>query len=248
MSDTASSTPSSSSKRIFFIGMMGVPGSYDASVYDHLDGKDDEGIWFIRHYGHIPGITILKRNVCIDEDLPSADEVDGLVLAGSYNSVHDNTEWQQRVRAWLPEMRARKIPILAICGSHQLLCHSLGSAVGRLDEGPHAGTFPVELTEAGRESPIMVSIPERPSFHYANSEQVVDVPEDATLLAACPTISVAALDHGDHCYSTQFHPEATPDTLGTVWRFSAPERMENHHEEDHGDQLIENFLRLVADL
>ena len=33
-------------KRVIFIEMMGVPGSYDASVYDHFDDKDDEGAWF----------------------------------------------------------------------------------------------------------------------------------------------------------------------------------------------------------
>ncbi len=29
--------------RIIFIEMMGVPGSYDASVYDHFEDKDQEG-------------------------------------------------------------------------------------------------------------------------------------------------------------------------------------------------------------
>ena len=28
--------------RIFFIEMMGVPGSFDASVYDHFEDKDQE--------------------------------------------------------------------------------------------------------------------------------------------------------------------------------------------------------------
>jgi hypothetical protein len=34
--------------RVFFIEMMGVPGSYDASVYDHFDDRDDEGQWYVK--------------------------------------------------------------------------------------------------------------------------------------------------------------------------------------------------------
>ena len=63
-------------KRIVFIEMMGVPGSYDASVYDHFEDKDNEGLWFIKRYSHIPGISIDTRNVCTGESLPQPAEVD----------------------------------------------------------------------------------------------------------------------------------------------------------------------------
>ncbi len=235
-------------KRVVFVEMMGEPGSYDASVYDHFEDKDQEGLWFVKNYSHVDGISIDTCNVCIGEILPEPDEVDGLVLAGSYNSVHDHTDWQKSVRAWLPEMRSRKIPILAICGSHQLLSHAEGAVVEHLAEGPYAGTFPIRLTEAGRTSPIMASIGDGDIFHYANSEHVADVPFGATLLASSERVPVAALDFGDHCYSTQFHPEATHETLGAVWRFKAPEWMQNYHERDAGNVLVENFLKLVAGL
>jgi GMP synthase-like glutamine amidotransferase len=235
-------------KRIFFIEMMGEPGSYDAAVYDHFDDKDDEGLWFRKRYGHVGGISIATRNVCTGEPLPTPAETDGLVLAGSYNSVHDGTDWQREILAWLPVMRDRNIPILAICGSHQLLSHSLGASVEVLEEGPYAGTFPVELTEAGVSSPIMKAIPGGSGFHFANSEHVLDVPVGSTLLASSDRVPVAALDFGNHCYATQFHPEGTHETLGTVWRFKAPELMARYHDSGAGDQLVENFLRLVVDL
>ena len=78
--------------RILFIEMMGVPGSYDASVYDHFEDRDQEGLWFVKRYSHLPGITIGTCNVCIGEAPPATDAIDGLVLAGSYNSVHDDTD------------------------------------------------------------------------------------------------------------------------------------------------------------
>ena len=232
-------------KRIAFIEMMGVPGSYDASVYDHLEDKDQEGRWFRRHYEHLPGISIHCCNVCIGEPLPAATDVDGLVLAGTYNSVHDHTDWQLTIRNWLVKMRASKIPMLAICGSHQLMAQGEGAEVEALDGGPFAGTFAIQLTDAGRESPLMHLISDDACFHYANSEQVVSVPDGSRLLASSSRSAVAALDYGNHCYSTQFHPEATEETLGTIWRHAAPELRRHYHSRDQGDQLIENFFDIV---
>lgn len=237
-------TTSDRLKRVRYIEMMGAPGSYDASVYDDFEDKDNEGIWFQKRYGHLDGLSISASNVCIGEALPAVSEIDVLVLAGSYNSVHDDTDWQQRVRAWLPEMRAAKVPILAICGSHQLLAHMLGSGVDRFDDGPYAGTFSTRLTEAGMASPVMASIAEEADFHFANNEHVTSVPPGATLLASSGKVPVAALDFGDHCYSTQFHPEASDITLGAGWKKAAPELIRNYHDQDAGDQLVENFLRL----
>ena len=194
-------------KRIVFIEMMGVPGSYDASVYDHFEDKDNEGLWFIKRCSQIPCISIDTRNVCTGESLPQPAEVDGLVLAGSYNSVHDHTAWQQLVRAWLPLIRKHKIPILAICGSHQLISHSQGADIIPVAGGLFAGTFPIQLTEAGKSSPIMHSISDHDCSQYAKSEHVASIPDGSTLLASSSEVPVAALDFGDHCYSTQFHPE-----------------------------------------
>ena len=128
-------------KTIFFIEMMGEAGSFDASVYNHFDDKDNEGKWFVKRFKNIDGTHIKTCNVCSGEELPSAEEVDGLVLAGTYNSVHDFTQWQIKVRKWLPKMREHKIPILAVCGSHQLISHMEGAKVEVLEEGPYAVRF-----------------------------------------------------------------------------------------------------------
>lgn len=233
-------------RRIYFIEMMGEPGSYDASVYDHFKDKDNEGLWFVNRFGGFPGIKISTCNVCKDEALPDLSAVDGLVLAGSYNSVHDHTGWQQRMRAWLPQVQAAKIPLLAVCGSHQLLAHIAGSGVTAVEEAPFAGTFPIEITEEGRLSPLLQGIDSSDCFQYANGEHVVGIPRGATLLASSSKVPVAALDYGNHCYSTQFHPEGTCETLSTVWRYSQPGLMANYHNQEKGGQLVENFLRIVT--
>ena len=234
--------------RICFIEMMGVPGSFDASVYAHFEDREDEGCWFVKRYGHLDGFNISTCNICLGETLPLASEVDGLVLAGSYNSVYDHTDWQRQIRAWLPIMREHKIPILGVCGSHQLIAHSQGADVERLEAGPFAGTFPVQLTGAGKISPVMRGIEDEDCFHYANGEHVVNIPRGSTLLGSSSRVPVAALDFGDHCYTTQFHPEASDQTLGTVWRHKAPELMQNYHTDDRGDRLVENFFNIVKEV
>lgn len=233
--------------KVVFIEMMGVPGSYDASVYDHFEDKDKEGLWFVKRYNHVTGISIQTCNVCMGEALPQISEVDGIVLAGSYNSVHDDTSWQKQVRAWLSVVREHKIPILGICGSHQLIAHCEGAEVVPVEAGPFAGTFPVRLTDSGKSSPIMRGISDNDCFHYANSEHVAGVPHGSSLLASSSKVPIAALDFGGHCYTTQFHPEGTDETLGTIWQHKAPELRLNYHTRDKGGQLVENFLNLVLE-
>ena len=234
--------------RVFFIEMMGVPGSFDASVYDHLDEREDEGLWFINRFGGFPGIRVDRRNVCVGEPLPDISELDAVVLAGSYNSVHDDTDWQWRVRDWLPGLRAARVPILGICGSHQLLAHMSGADVARLADGPFAGTLPVSLTAAAATHPLFAGIADRACFHYANGEHVTEVPAGATLLASSERVPVAALDYGDYCYSTQFHPEGTELTLGPIWQHKRPELMQRYFADDSGKRLVENFLQMVIEL
>ncbi len=57
---------------------------------------------------------------------------------------------------------------------------------------------------------------------------------------------MAALDFGHHWYSTQFHPEASALTLGIIWKNSNPELRDNYNDTDRGDQLVENFFRIVV--
>ncbi len=116
-----------------------------------------------------------------------------------------------------------------------------------LAEGPFAGTFPIQMTEVGKSSALLRDIDDQDCFHYANSEQVVGVPAGAALLASSRRVPVAVLDYGSHCYTTQFHPEGSDQTLGPIWQHKAPQLMQHYHDRDKGDQLVENFLRLVVD-
>jgi GMP synthase-like glutamine amidotransferase len=239
-------TPQGNRKpRIFFIEMLGEPGTYDASVYDSLPDRDQEGVWFQKRYAHLSDVTIDVRSLPRGESLPAADQADGYVLGGSYNSVHDDYPWQRAVLSWLPSVRAQCAPLLAICGAHQLLGKHYGASVVEVDDAPCAGTLPVTLSGAGVQSPLLAAISTETRFHFGNDEQIDAVPEAATLLASSERVPVAALDYGGHWYSTQFHPEASAESLGISWARSAPELCDVYDDADAGDRLIENFFGIV---
>ena len=233
-------------KRICFVGMLGAKGSYDATVYDGFDDKDDEGGWFTSRFGDIDGFALETCNISEGDPLPAVVNFDGIILGGSHNSVYDNTEWQQRLRAWLPQLRAKNIPTLAICGSHQLLSQAGGSSVARLADGPYAGTLTIKMTPAGQASALLQTIPDNACFQFGNSQHVVEVPDDAVLLAGSGRNSVAVLDFGNHCYATQFHPECTHDRISTIWQFNSPSLMDAYFAEENGYKLVANFFDIVA--
>ncbi|MDH3714544.1 MAG: hypothetical protein OET44_11925 [Gammaproteobacteria bacterium] len=231
--------------RIFFIEMLGEPGTYDASVYDTLPDGDLEGVWFQKRYAYLDDVGIEVRSLPRGECLPDADQADGYVLGGSYNSVHDDYPWQRAVLSWLPSVREQRAPLLAICGAHQLLGTHYGAPVIAVDNAPCAGTLAVTLTDAGVQSPLLEAIAADTRFHFGNGEQIATVPDSATLLASSERVPVAALDYGGHWYSTQFHPEASAESLGISWATSAPEICDAYDDHDAGDRLIENFFRIV---
>jgi len=242
MAETTTNPP----KRIVFIGMLGAKGSYDATTYDPVPHKDNEGAWFKARFGSIDGFTLETCNISHGDSLPDLDGIDGVILGGGHNSVHDNTEWQERLRDWLPGLRAKKLPILAICGSHQILSQGKGAAVEYFADGPYAGTLPLTLTAAGQNSEILRSIPQGACFQFGNSQHVTSVPDGAVLLAGSGRNPIAVLDFGDHCYATQFHPECTHNQISTIWRHSNPAMMDAYFPEENGYQMVKNFFDIVA--
>ncbi|MDH3438650.1 MAG: hypothetical protein OEN48_16910 [Betaproteobacteria bacterium] len=226
--------------------MLGEPGTYDATVYDHLPGGGDEGAWFRLAFEHLEGLTIVTRRLPEGEPLPSPEEADTFVLGGSYNSVHDDFPWQRAVLRWLPELRAADKPLLAICGGHQLLCHFFRAPVVPLAAAPAAGTLDTALTEAGTSSALFAGLGPVSRFHFANYEHVPVVPHGAALLASADRVPVAALDFGRNWFSTQFHPEATIETMSASWARTHPELCRRYDAGDAGAKLVENFAGLAA--
>ena len=232
-------------KRVLFVSMIGQPGRYDAGIYDQMPGGDNEVHWVflqLRDLGLADKIDYRGVFVCRGEALPGPDEAAAVILGGSYHSVHDDLDWQHAVRGWLHRYRATGRPLLAICGGHQMIAEIDGAPVEPVASGQMAGTMRVALTETGRGHFLFAGYGPEPEFHFANEEHVAAAPAGATVLATRPELLCAALDHGGGWVSTQFHPEATAESMATSWRPSHPEYMRNYRPLKDGSLLLKNFL------
>jgi GMP synthase-like glutamine amidotransferase len=151
------------------------------------------------------------RVVRVDlEPLPAPSEVELLVVLGGQMNTDEVAAhpWLDAERTFLREVldlgRAR---IFGICLGSQLLAEVLGGSVGRAD-CPEIGWQQIELTEAGRTSPVFGVLDasfEAMEWHG----DAWTLPPGATLTATSPGCGTQAFSFGDRVHAVQFHPEFT---------------------------------------
>jgi GMP synthase-like glutamine amidotransferase len=149
------------------------------------------------------------------EPIPCLDGFDALMVMGGPMDV-----WQKAIHPWLaPEITAirdwvaaRRRPFLGFCLGHQLLAEALGGTVGAARR-PEIGVMTVELTDAGRDSPLLMDVPQQiPCFQW-HSAQVSRAPDGAEILASSPACPINAMSWGGRAFSIQFHVEITSATV-----------------------------------
>jgi len=145
-------------------------------------------------------------------DLPGFD-YDAAVVTGSRSSVYWDDPWIDGLTDWIRTAADRGLPILGVCYGHQALAAALGGRVAAMDD--------IELgyRESRRvvsDDPVLGGL--APTFiaFETHSDQVVDLPPGATLLAENDR-GVQAFRHGD-CWGVQFHPEYDQASAEAVTR------------------------------
>ncbi len=149
------------------------------------------------------------------EPIPDLGAYDALWVMGGPMDVweDDDYPWLEPERAAIREaVVGRKMPFLGFCLGHQLLAQALGGEVGPAAE-PEIGIMEVELTEAGRRSPIFKGIPETHACLQWHSAEVLRAPPGAQTLAASRACAVQALGYAGRAFSIQYHIEITGDTV-----------------------------------
>jgi len=146
------------------------------------------------------GATVVVHDVTLapapnlhDDDAPHA--YDGVIVGGSFGSANDREPWRVALQSWLATHQ--DVPLLGICGGHQLLARALGAVV-ETSPGPQYGVYPLDLPGVPGFSGRVLQL---------HSERVAAVPAGATLWAA-DEMGIQALRYGPARWTVQFHPEA----------------------------------------
>jgi GMP synthase (glutamine-hydrolysing) len=184
------------------------------------DAADDEYAAFLAATGLTP--DRLHRLDLVRETLPAdaGSRYAGFVAGGSPFNVGDPEEDKSPVQRRVEDDLARVAEAAASGATAAMLtCYGIGVVTrmlgGDVDHafGEPTGTTAISLTAAGRADPVFGTLPEAFAAFTAHKEGSGAVPAGATLLATADACPVQAYRVGESLWTTQFHPELTPDAF-----------------------------------
>ena len=199
-----------------------------------------------------------------EEPVPTlADCGDGVIVLGGRQDALDvdASPWLPALRALLREAIAAKLPVLGICLGHQILADALGGELSLADAAQdQEGAFPVRLTSAGMEDPLLGALAAGADVFWtaqSHHDAVTTLPAGAVLLATSDACAVQAFRCGS-AVGVQFHPEASPQLMarwteestdGTPERGQAMLAEMTAHDQDvrwAGQRIAERFAALTG--
>ncbi|MEO5857575.1 MAG: hypothetical protein ABIR33_01370 [Pyrinomonadaceae bacterium] len=190
---------------------------------------------------------------------------DAIVMSGTFSDFDFYN--QEHLAKFAQFIKVTKIPVLAICGSHQLVAYSFGSRLITLDDKELAEKRKDRVVEyqyklvkiTDTSDPIFAGTQDQTSGvwqDYTKEDdilrvwqnhgvQVEGVPQGFELLATsylCKNQMMVKRSDGQLIYCVQFHLEKSFED----WSKN-PTRWEHPNESRDGRILFENFLRLAIE-
>ena len=183
------------------------------------------------HHGQI-GVALHEAGALIEVFRPWRDGVlpepgahDALVVFGGEQSALDDD-----LHPYIPELarRMREISqsgraVLGICLGSQILARGLG-AENRLGVAEEFGWCGVDLTEAGKDDPVLGHLPPQfPIFQWHSDH--FTLPPGTTRLAGSAVAANQCFRAGRATYGMQFHFEASRAVVA-AWNHETPDVVE----------------------
>jgi GMP synthase-like glutamine amidotransferase len=153
--------------------------------------------------------------------LPPENGFDSVLVFGGRMNVGEEAEnpWledeYELLRAWVAEEK----PLLGVCLGGQTLAYATGGVVARAPDW-QAGFYEVELTDEGRDDPVIGALPARFEALLANAYEFEPAP-GAKRLAATER-QQQAFRVGRRAWGVQFHPEARKEQAVAWWSDGRP--------------------------
>ena len=176
----------------------------------------------------------------IPEEL-SINDYSAIIVGGSPFdiSAENKSAIQQKVEAdfshLLKQIIEQDFPFLGACSGNGLLGSYLGASISK-HYGEAVGCVMLELTDEGKQDPLLSGYPEHINVLLGHKEACDNLPQGATLLMTGKDCPVQMFRVGKNVYATQFHPEG--DAEGFTVRINAYKH-HGYFEPHEADQLID---------
>lgn len=120
---------------------------------------------------------------------------DGWIITGSKHGAYEDHAWIPPLEVLIREIHAEGQPMAGICFGHQIIAQALGGKVEKF-----AGGWAVGRTKYDWQGKEL-------TLNAWHQDQVVELPEGATVLAGNDHCKAAILGYGDTIWTVQPHPE-----------------------------------------
>ena len=205
-------------------------------------------------------IDYFTKDLEIDSVNPSSDKnifdtvkdlnkYDGLIWGGSSLNIYSDTFEIRRQIEFMKECQKKVKNILAICWGMQVAVTAAGGVVKKGQNGSHRGiAHQININENGLRHPLYKDkdqIFNTPAFNY---DEVVTLPNNATLLSSNKINNVMGIDFKSHLaniWGIQYHPEITYEKMITLINFRKDRLLENKSFNDEND--LNSHIKIIED-
>jgi GMP synthase-like glutamine amidotransferase len=162
---------------------------------------------------------------------------DAYLISGSASGVYDGDPWIDALKEFVQQLSGRT-PLVGICFGHQIMAEAYGGRVSKSPKGWGAGlhSYDIKRRAAWMNSDREPTL----SIPVSHQDQIIDLPPDATVLAASEFTPYAVLEYPQRrAISFQGHPEFSPEYAQALIDL----RRGTRYQPDFADAAVESLRK-----